>query len=276
MHRLASWAGTVAFLPVLGAVLLVFDVAQRAARLAGQRPQEHVATWLQMAIVAALRLCDIRLVVERPPGFRGDGRYVIVSNHQSMLDIPILGTLFRRAFPKYIAKRSLGRGIPSVSYNLRRGGHLLIDRADGAGAVAAIRGLGERVRRGEASAVIFPEGTRSRHGALGEFRRAGTLALLEAAPEAPVVPVTVDESWKLLRHNMFPLPWGVRVRVRIGEPIARRSGEDRAALLDRVRGVMEETLARWRPRAPSPAQSPPLPSQSPPPGSHAGPASHSA
>lgn len=248
MHRIASWVGTIAFLPVLGTILLGFDVAQRAARLFGQRPQEHVATALQMAIVGTLRLCNIRVLVERAPGLRPDGRYVIVSNHQSMLDIPILGTLFRRSFPKYISKVSLARYIPSVSYNLRAGGHALIDRADAGGAIEVIRGLGERVHRGEVSAVIFPEGTRARHGQLGEFRRGGTLTLLEAAPEAPVVPVTIDESWKLLRHNMFPLPWGIRVRVAVGEPIGRQADEDRDALVDRVRGVMERTLTRWRNR----------------------------
>jgi 1-acyl-sn-glycerol-3-phosphate acyltransferase len=246
MHPVASWIGTVAFLPALGAILLVFDVAQRAARLIGQRPQEHVATALQMSIVGALRLCNIRVQVERAPGVRPDGRYVIVSNHQSMLDIPILGWLFRRSFPKYISKRSLGRYIPSVSYNLRRGGHALIDRNDSGGAIEVIRHLGERVHRREVSAVIFPEGTRARHGQLGDFRRGGTLTLLDAAPDAPVVPVTIDESWKLLRRNMFPLPWGVRVRVAVGEPIARRPDEDRDALVDRVRSVMETTLTRWR------------------------------
>jgi 1-acyl-sn-glycerol-3-phosphate acyltransferase len=245
-HHVASWIGTVAFLPVLGALLLGFDLAQRAARLLGQRPQEHVATALQMSIVGALRLCNIRVLVERAPGLRADGRYVIVSNHQSMLDIPILGMLFRRSFPKYISKVSLARYIPSVSYNLRRGGHALIDRGDAGAAIDVIRGLGERVHRREVSAVIFPEGTRARQGQLGDFRRGGTLALLEAAPDTPVVPVTIDESWKLLRHNMFPLPWGVRVRVAVGEPIARRPDEDRDALVDRVRGVMEGTLARWR------------------------------
>jgi len=246
MHHVASWLGTAAFLPALGAILLVFDVAQRAARLIGQRPQEHVATALQMSIVGALRLCNIRVLVERAPGFRPDGRYVIVSNHQSMLDIPILGTLFRRSFPKYISKRSLGRYIPSVSYNLRHGGHALIDRGDTGGSIEVIRRLGERVHRQEVSAVIFPEGTRARQGQLGDFRRGGTLALLEAAPDAPVVTVTIDESWKLLRHNMLPLPWGVRVRVAVAEPIARRPDEDREALIERVRGVMQGTLTRWR------------------------------
>jgi 1-acyl-sn-glycerol-3-phosphate acyltransferase len=133
-----------------------------------------------------------------------------------------------------------------VSYNLRRGGHVLIDRADGRGAVAAIRELGERVRAGIASAAIFPEGTRARRGELGEFKRAGTAALLEAAPETAVVPVAIDGSWRLLRHNLLPVPWGVRVRVRIAEPIARRPGEDADAVIARVRDEIAATLAHWR------------------------------
>src|SRR4029077_3511517 len=130
---------------------------------------------LQWTLVRVFRLCDTRLVVERSPQVRPGACYIIISNHQSMFDIPILGSLFFSNFPKYISKRSLGRWIPSVSYNLRRGGHVLIDRSEGAAAVAAIRELGRPVPAGSGSAVIFPEGTRSRAGELREFRRAGTL-----------------------------------------------------------------------------------------------------
>ena len=245
MHRILSWAGTVFFLPTFGAILAVFDVAQRIARLFGQRPQEYVAGALQAALVAAFRLCDTRLLVERAPGFVSGASYIVISNHQSMFDIAIIGALLFWSFPKYVSKRELGRGIPSVSYNLRRGGHVLIDRRDGAGAVAAIRGLGERARGGGLSPVIFPEGTRARAGMLGEFRRTGTAALLESAPDVPVLPLTIDQSWRLLSHNMLPVPWGVRVRVRLGEPIARRPG-DTDDMLSHVREEMEATLARWR------------------------------
>ena len=245
MQVLLSWAGTVAFLPAFGAILLVFDLAQRIARLFGQRPQEYVAGVLQVALVEAFRLCGTRLDVERAPGFVSGRSYVIVSNHQSMFDIALLGALLFWSFPKYVSKRSLGRGIPSVSYNLRRGGHVLIDRGDPASAVATISELGRRVQAGGVSAVIFPEGTRSRAGELREFRRTGTLALLEAAPDVPVVPVVIDRSWRLLAHNMFPIPWGVRVRARIGEPIIRHPG-DSEALIDRVREDMLATLERWR------------------------------
>ena len=244
--HVASWLGTLIFLPVFAAILLVFDVAQRVARLFGERPQEHVAGALQVALVQAFRLCDTRLLVERAPGVRPGASYIVVSNHQSMFDIPIIGSLLLSNFPKYVSKRELARWIPSVSYNLRRGGHALIDRSDSASALAAIRGLGERVRDGRCSAVIFPEGTRARRGALGDFRRAGLGALLDAAPETPVVPMAIDESWRLLAHNMLPVPWGVRVRVGIGEPIARGTGEDRAALIARVRDEIAARLERWR------------------------------
>jgi 1-acyl-sn-glycerol-3-phosphate acyltransferase len=245
VRAVLSWIGTALFLPLFGAILVVFDAAQRVARLFGQRPQEYVAGALQVALVAAFRVCGTRLVVERAPGFRPHTSYVVISNHQSMFDIALIGALLFWNFPKYVSKRELGRWIPSVSYNLRRGGHVLIDRGDAPGAVAAIRGLGARLRDG-VSAVIFPEGTRSRRGALGAFRRTGTVALLEAAPDVPVVPLVIDESWRLLAHNMLPVPWGVRVRVHIGEPIARRAGDDADALLAHTHDQIAATLARWR------------------------------
>lgn len=245
-HRALSWLTTLLFLPLFGLVLVVFDVAQRLARRFGRRPQEYVAGALQVALVWTFRVCGTRLVVERSAAVRPGAAYLIVSNHQSMFDIVILGTVFFWNFPKYVSKRSLGRWIPSVSYNLREGGHVLIDRGDAAGALAAIRGLGGRMREGRASACIFPESTRARTGELGRFRPGGTLALLEEAPDTPVVPVVIDESWQLFRQNCLPVPWGIRVRVHVGDPIARAPGEDRAALLDRVHDEMTATLARWR------------------------------
>src|SRR5947207_1707291 len=139
---LQSWLGSLIFLPVFVGILLVFDVAQRVARVFGQRPQEHVASALQVALVGAFRLCDTRLLVERAHGLRSTASYIFVSNHQSMFDIPIIGALLRSNFPKYISKRELARRIPSVSYNLRRGGHVLIDRSDAPAAMAAIRAPG--------------------------------------------------------------------------------------------------------------------------------------
>jgi 1-acyl-sn-glycerol-3-phosphate acyltransferase len=246
VHTLLSWLTTLVFLPAFGLVMVVFDVLQRIARLFGTRPQEYVAGAVQWVLVRTFGICGTRLTVERDPGIQPWTSYVIVSNHQSMFDIVILGSLFFSNFPKYISKRELGRWIPTVSYNLREGGHVLIDRGDAPQALVAIRELGSRVRDGRCSAMIFPEGTRARHGELGRFKPAGTLALLEEAPDTPVVPVAIDESWRLLRHNYLPVPFGTRVRVWLGPPIARRPGEDPTGLLGRVRDEIATTLERWR------------------------------
>lgn len=242
--RVRDWFFTVPFLIAFGLILLVFDVAQRIARLFGQRPQEYVAGALQWTLVRAFGICGTCLAVTRSPLVKPHTAYLIVANHQSMFDIPIFGALLFSNFPKYVSKRSLARWIPSISYNLRRGGNALIDRGDPEQAVGAINELAEQVRTRGVSAVIFPEGTRARRGALGPFKRRGTLALLEAAPETPIVPMCIDESWRLLQHNLLPVPFGTTVHVWIGDPIPRRPDEDRDALLAeierRIRTALEE------------------------------------
>jgi 1-acyl-sn-glycerol-3-phosphate acyltransferase len=246
MKPLRDWLFTVPFLITFGIILLVFDLAQRIARLFGQRPQEYVAGALQVALVWAFRICDARVTVERSPHVRPRTPYLIVANHQSMFDIPIFGALFFTNFPKYVSKQSLAKWIPSISYNLRRGGHALIDRGDPDQAIGAIQELAAQVRSRGVSAMIFPEGTRARHGEMGKFRPRGTLALLEAAPDVEVVPVCIDQSWRILRHNMKPIPFGVRVHVWIGDPIPRRPGEDREALLRRVEDEIRTAMERYR------------------------------
>jgi 1-acyl-sn-glycerol-3-phosphate acyltransferase len=231
MRRLRDWLFTIPFLLSFGLILLVFDVAQRVARLFGRRPHEYVVGALQVCLVRAFAICGTRLEIERSLLVRPHTPYVIVANHQSLFDIPIFGAVFFTNFPKYVSKRSLARWIPSISYNLRRGGNALIDRGDPEQAVEAIQTLASEVRARGVSAVIFPEGTRARCGELGKFRPRGTLALLEAAPETAVVPVCIDQSWRLLRHNLLPVPFGTRVHVWIGDPIPRHRNEDREALL---------------------------------------------
>lgn len=246
MQSLLSWLFTLPFLLAFGLALAVFDPLQRLARLLGRRPHELVVGALQHCLLWAFRICGTHLTVERSPRVRGWTPYLIVANHQSMFDIPIFGGLLFTNFPKYVSKRELARWIPSISYNLRRGGNALIDRANRTQALEAIRQLGREVRQRGVSAVIYPEGTRARHGELGAFKPQGFLALLETAPNAAVLPVAIDNSWRLLRHNLWPVPFGTRVRVYIGDPIERRAGEDGIALLDRVRDEINAVLTRWR------------------------------
>ncbi len=252
LYTLASWVTTLVFLPAFAVVLVTFDVAQRVAWAFGPRPQEYVAGAVQWVLVKTFGICGTRVQVERAPEVRSWTSYIIVSNHQSMFDIVILGATLFSNFPKYISKRSLGSWIPTVSFNLRVGGHVLIDRGDAPQAVAAIRELGRRVDAGRCSAMIFPEGTRARAGEIGRFKSAGMLALFEEAPRTPVLPVAIDESWRLLRHNYLPVPFGTRVRVRLGAPIARRPDADRSAPAAPARDETAAPAAHWRRRAAPP------------------------
>ena len=244
--RFVDWVFTPPFLVAFGATLLIFDPLQRAARLLGERPHEYVVGAMQRALVWALRVGGTRFEIECSDAVRPRTGYLLVANHQSMFDIPILGSTLFSNFPKYVAKRELARWIPSISYNLRRGGNVLIDRGDREQATAAIRALGSQVQARGVSAVIYPEGTRARSGALGPFKPAGTIALMEAAPDLPVVPVAIDGAWCLLRFGLRPMPFGTCVRVKIGAPIARRPDEDARGLLLEVREQIEKTLAVWR------------------------------
>lgn len=244
--RALDWIFTIPFLLAFGVILLVFDPLQRVARAFGRTPQERVAGWLQTSLVWAFRIAGTRIRVERSAQLEPGTPCLFIANHQSLFDIPILGALLGSHRPKYVSKRELASGLPSISYNLRAGGHAVIDRDDREQATAAIRALGAQVLERGVSAVLFPEGTRARAGALGRFRTAGAVALLESAPGVPVVPVAIDESWRLLRFNLLPIPFGTRIRVWIGDPLPRHDGDDPAALLGEARRQIEKVLEGWR------------------------------
>jgi 1-acyl-sn-glycerol-3-phosphate acyltransferase len=243
-----DWLGTLVFAPLFLLILLVFDPVQRLARLCGRRPHDYVAAAMQWSILAALRVSGTRLQVERAAGVRPHTGYVVVTNHQSMFDIVVMGALLFTNFPKYVSKRELSHGIPSVSYNIRAGGSAIIDRSDREQALGEIRRLGRSLGERTISAVIFPEGTRARDGVMKPFKPAGTLELLASAPEAPLLPVAIDGSWRLMRFGLRPLPFGVRVRVRIGEPLAR--GREARVLLQDAERWIAATIAGWRETTP--------------------------
>ncbi len=128
---------------------------------------------------------------------------IFVSNHQSLYDIITMIWYLRRFHPKFVSKIELGKGIPSVSYNLRHGGSVLIDRKDPKQAVPAIKQLAEYAEKNTRSAVIFPEGTRSKTGVPKEFALSGLKVLCKYAPSAYVIPISINNSWKMVRFGFF-------------------------------------------------------------------------
>ncbi|MCP4308693.1 MAG: 1-acyl-sn-glycerol-3-phosphate acyltransferase [bacterium] len=246
MNKIVDWIFTIPFLVGFGLTLVVFEPIARIARLFGLRPMEVTMGVMQRILLVVFRVGGTRLHVERSPQVLPRTAYIIVSNHQSLFDIPIFGGLLFSNYPKYISKRELGRWLPSVSFNLTHGGNAIIDRGDPVQARAAIRELGEAAQDRNVAVVIFPEGTRSRDGRLKSFRLGGLTELLEAAPSLPVVPTTIDGAWELLRYKLFPIPFGTKVKVRFSDPLPRQEDEDPTELLRQAHDIIQGTLLEWR------------------------------
>jgi 1-acyl-sn-glycerol-3-phosphate acyltransferase len=144
---------------------------------------------------------------------------IIVANHQSLYDITTIGWFMRKIHPKFISKIELGKGIPSISYNLRHGGSVLIDRKNAKQSISAVKIMGEYIEANKRSVVIFPEGTRSKTGEPKAFVENGLKILCKYSPSAYVVPVTINNSWKMARWGSFPVGIGNRIELIIHDPV---------------------------------------------------------
>ncbi len=157
-----------------------------------------------------------------------DRPIIFVANHQSMYDIPALIWFLRKYHVKFISKIELTKGIPSISFNLKYGGGANIDRKDSKQAVSEIIKLGRRMKDNTWSAMIFPEGTRAKDGKIKAFQVGGIATLLKVVPNALIVPVAIENSWKIVQYGTFPLSVGERLRWTVLKPIepAGKNPED--------------------------------------------------
>ncbi len=121
-----------------------------------------------------------------------NGPIIFVANHQSLYDIVAIIWYLRRFHAKFVSKKELGKGIPSVSYNLRHGGSVLIDRKDPKQAIPTIMGLGAYIEKYKRSAVIFPEGTRSKTGAPKKFSENGLKMLCKKMEDRLLIKIRVN------------------------------------------------------------------------------------
>ncbi len=171
-----------------------------------------------------------------------EGGFVFASNHQSLLDVVVLGATLPGDF-KWAAKRSL-MAIPFLGWHLKLAGHVPVDRELGKRAAAEVIHRFEAVLRSGKPLLVFPEGTRSETGEVKEFKNGGFYAAVRAG--RPVVPVALDGATELLSKGelaMGPLASERRrVVVMIGKPIeppTEGSEKERVeALRDRTRDAV--------------------------------------
>jgi 1-acyl-sn-glycerol-3-phosphate acyltransferase len=190
-------------------------------------------------VTVGTSLAGIRTNVAGREHLRPGEAVVFCCNHQSNIDPPIL---FQALHPRLhiLFKRELTR-LPLLGRAFQMGGFVPIDRGSREQSMAAIEQAAASLRQGN-SFLTFPEGTRSRTGALLPFKRGPFLMALKA--QVPVVPVAIQGGAASMRKGS-PIVRPTTVSVRIGKPVETRGMgvSDRELLADTVRARVEALLA---------------------------------
>ncbi len=170
-------------------------------------------TWLRWIYST----CQIRVKVAGLNHIDQTQTYVIMCNHQSLIDVGALVLALPIRW-RFVAKREL-TWIPLFGWALFLSNHILIDRSNRPRAVETLRKAARRVRA-DVNVIIFPEGTRSKTGELQEFKSGGFHLALEAG--VPILPVTVSGSRKITPKGTLSVRSGV-VKAQFGKPIPTHS-----------------------------------------------------
>lgn len=168
-----------------------------------------IRRWARVVLAAAGVAVEVVGVEKLDPA----RRYVLVGNHASYLDIPVLFVAVPQPL-RFFAKRSLFH-IPFFGWGLRASGFIPIDRKKRSRNLASFDLATTRIEKGN-SIAIFPEEGRSREPQMRPFKRGAFLLALKS--DLPIVPVAIAGTWDVLPATRSSVRPGTVV-VRIGEPI---------------------------------------------------------
>lgn len=239
MRKILAYPLTAIYFVFFGLVLVIFHPIQWFCfNVFGYQAHKKSVDFLQFSIMRSTNLLGTRYTFTNPYDISTDEPIIIVANHQSMYDISPIIWYFRKHHVKFISKKELGKGIPSVSYNLRHGGSVLIDRKNPRQALPAIMKFGESIEKSNRAAAIFPEGTRSKDGTPRKFQTKGLEILFKKIPSATIVPVTINNSWKMLRYGKFPMGIGNHITITTHKPIKLATFTDREALINSIEATI--------------------------------------
>ncbi|MFD2916893.1 lysophospholipid acyltransferase family protein [Psychroserpens luteus] len=243
MRKILAYPLSVLYYIVFGMTLVFFHPIQWFCfNVFGYQAFKKTVDALQFCIMRCLNLLGTRISWDNPYEISTDKPLLIVSNHQSMYDISPIMWYLRKHHVKFVSKQELGKGIPSVSYNLRHGGSVLIDRKNPRQSLPAMIKFGEYLEATNRAGVIFPEGTRSKDGYPKPFKTRGLEILMKKTPSALIVPITVNNSWKMLRYGKFPMGIGNHIKFTVHKPLEIANFTDKQALLATVEKTITDAI----------------------------------
>ena len=170
------------------------------------------------------------------------GTYVMVLNHNSMVDILSIYNL--PLVFKWVSKKEVYR-IPIVGRLLLAHGDIVINRASTKEAMQLVHTRGKEWLAKGASVAIFPEGTRSKDGEIHSFK-AGAFILAKDA-EVPILPIVLEGTDRVVRKGFF-MNWSNRITIKILPPVSKQDVVERPIkeVMAEVHDSMVEALAEIR------------------------------
>ncbi len=243
MKKLIAYPLSAIYYLLFGMTLIIFHVIQWICfNFFGYEAHKKSADALMFFLVLNTYILGTKYKVTGLEKLPLGAPLIIAANHQSWYDITAIAWYMRKVHPKFVSKIELGKGIPSISYNLKHGGSVLIDRKNAKQSLSAIQEMGKYIERHNRSVVIFPEGTRSRTAEPGPFAVNGLKILCKYAPSSFVVPVTINNSWKMTRWGSFPLGIGNTLEFIIHDPILVK-GIPFQELFDKTERIITEAIS---------------------------------
>lgn len=246
--RIVYWLTTVPFLLSFGLVLVIFHPLQWIGLRIGYGAHKRVVDGMIAALLTILPLSGNRVrFVNRAGQLPKDKPMIIVSNHQSLYDIPAIGWALRGHHPKYISKDSLAKGIPSISFNIRHGGSIWINRDNKREAASKIIGFSQYLNTHNRAGCIFAEGKRAKDGVMRPFKPLGLSVMLKKMPDATIVPVALDNFWHLERYKLRPVPSGHVMTCTVLPPVDRAAYASEKELIDAIENQIRAVLGQPKP-----------------------------
>jgi 1-acyl-sn-glycerol-3-phosphate acyltransferase len=188
----------------------------------------------------------VRVDVEMRTTLDSKQPYVFASNHQNLLDIPILASTLPHPFG-FVAKLEL-ESVPFLGTALKLSPSVFVGGKDARRSLESLRRAGQQIRDGR-SVIIFPEGQRTFRRDMVSFKKSAFALASEAG--VPLVPITIVDAYRLMNESVLASRPG-RVRVVVHPPVqvSGATGADLAPVMQRVRSIIESELPRKQTPAP--------------------------
>ncbi len=175
-------------------------------------------------------------------------QYLLISNHQSVLDIVVYMKYYNGSRLRFIAKKELEKNVPLVSLMLKTGKHCMVQRSGSPTlAMKAIDKFAKYVKENNLIPVLFPEGTRTRDGKLRTFHAAGFRRLLNTAP-MPVAVFALDGGWEMatMKQMMKNIKNGYYKVKLLKVYDAPKNKAEQVQILTEAKELIQAQLDEWR------------------------------